>query len=107
MENKLAVEWFAKRISHGGLVSKKQFDDLLEQAKAMEEDGKHESYLYGHEVGYKKAEEKHFEERGYSEKDVRLAYFHGEKDSYVKGGQTKEMEDEFIQSLKLTKQQEQ
>jgi hypothetical protein len=44
---------------------------------------------------------------GYSEEDVRLAYFQGEKDSYVKGGQTKEMEDEFIQSLKQTKQQEQ
>jgi hypothetical protein len=43
----------------------------------------------------------------YSEEDVRLAYFQGEKDSYVKGGQTKEMEDEFIQSLKQTKQQEQ
>ncbi len=107
MENKLAVEWFAKRISHGGLVSKKQFDDLLEQAKAMEEDGKHESYLYGHEVGYKKAEEKHLEQSGYSEEDVRLAYFQGEKDSYVKGGQTKEMENEFIQSLKQKKQQEQ
>lgn len=31
-----AVEWFAERISHGGLVSKKQFDELLEQAKEME-----------------------------------------------------------------------
>jgi len=40
------------------------------------------------------------EQRGYSEEEVRLAYFQGEKDSYVKGGQTKEMENEFIQSLK-------
>jgi uncharacterized protein (DUF2235 family) len=32
---KTAVEWFANRISHGGLVSKKQFDELLEQAKEM------------------------------------------------------------------------
>lgn len=31
-----AVEWFADRIKHGGLVSKKQFDELLEQAKKME-----------------------------------------------------------------------
>lgn len=31
-----AVEWFADRIKHGGLVSKKQFDELLEQAKEME-----------------------------------------------------------------------
>lgn len=29
---KTAVEWFADRIKHGGLVSKKQFDELLEQA---------------------------------------------------------------------------
>lgn len=42
MENKLAVEWFANRISHGGLVSKKQFDELLEQAKEMEEEQKKE-----------------------------------------------------------------
>jgi hypothetical protein len=33
---KTAVEWFANRISHGGLVSKKQFDELLKQAKEME-----------------------------------------------------------------------
>lgn len=30
-----AVEWFADRIKHGGLVSKKQFDELLNQAKEM------------------------------------------------------------------------
>ena len=40
------------------------------------------------------------QERMYSEEEVRLAYFQGEKDSYIKGGQTKEMENEFIQSLK-------
>jgi len=40
MENKLVVEWFANRISHGGLVSKKQFNDLLEQAKEMEKEQK-------------------------------------------------------------------
>ena len=73
----------------------------------MEEDAKHKSYLYGHRVGYKKAEENHLEQSGYSEEDVRLAYFQGEKDSYIKGGQTKEMENEFIQSLKQKKQQEQ
>ena len=42
MENKLAVEWFANRISHGGLVSKKQFNELLEQAKQMEKGQKKE-----------------------------------------------------------------
>jgi hypothetical protein len=46
------------------------------------------------------------EQRGYSEEDVRLAYFQGEKDSYVKGGQTKKMEEEFIQSLKQKKHQQ-
>ena len=30
-----AVQWFAERISHGGLVSKKQFNELLEQANEM------------------------------------------------------------------------
>jgi hypothetical protein len=35
---KTAVEWFANRISHGGLVSKKQFDELLDQAKEMEKE---------------------------------------------------------------------
>jgi hypothetical protein len=35
---KTAVEWFANRISHGGLVSKKQFDELLEQAKEIEKE---------------------------------------------------------------------
>jgi hypothetical protein len=35
---KTAVEWFVERISHGGLVSKKQFNELLEQAKEMEKE---------------------------------------------------------------------
>ena len=46
-----------------------------------------------------KAKEMEKAQRGYSEEEVRLAYFQGEKDSYVKGGQTKEMENEFIKSL--------
>jgi len=33
---KSIVEWFANRISHGGLVSKKQFNELLEEAKQKE-----------------------------------------------------------------------
>ena len=41
-------------------------------------------------------------DKKFSEEDVRSAYFHGEKDSYVKGGQTKEMENEFIQSIQQT-----
>ena len=35
---KTAVQWFANRISHGGLVTKKQFDELLEQAIEMEKE---------------------------------------------------------------------
>jgi hypothetical protein len=45
---KTAVEWFANRISHGGLVSKKQFDELLEQAKEMEK----EQIIDAHTIGY-------------------------------------------------------
>jgi hypothetical protein len=76
MENKLAVEWFANRISHGGLVSKKQFDELLEQAKAMEEDGKHESYLYGHKVGFTKAKEIEAEEKKNNQSKSSEPYLH-------------------------------
>mgnify|MGYP000922251153 CR=1 FL=1 len=75
-----AVEWLEQEMLKPNLSMK----EILEQAKEIEK-----------------------EQRGYSEEEVRLAYFQGEKDSYVKGGQTKEMEDEFIQSLKQTKQQEQ
>jgi hypothetical protein len=46
---KTAVEWFADRIKHGGLVSKKQFDELLEQAKKMEK----EQILTAHYQGYR------------------------------------------------------
>ena len=49
---------------------------------------------------FNQAKEMEKEQKGYSEEEVRLAYFQGEKDSYVKGGQTKEMENEFIESLK-------
>ena len=47
-EELTAVEWFANRISHGGLVSKKQFDELLEQAKEMEK----EQIIEAHTIGY-------------------------------------------------------
>lgn len=33
-----AVEWLVSRIAHGGLVSKKQFDEFVKQAKAMEKE---------------------------------------------------------------------
>ena len=84
-----AVEWLQQQVILEtnlplNLENVLVFNKLIEQAKEIEK-----------------------EQRGYSEEEVRLAYFQGEKDSYVKGGQTKEMEDEFIQSLKQTKQQEQ
>ena len=77
---KTAVEQLEKQILDnwmGILTGKVNIGDFFEQAKEMEK-----------------------EQKGYSEEDVRLAYFQGEKDSYIKGGQTKEMENEFIQSLK-------
>jgi hypothetical protein len=49
---KTAVEWFANRISHGGLVSKKQFDELLEQAKEMEKRQRQEDTNYGYSQGW-------------------------------------------------------
>ena len=42
-----AVEWFSNRISHGGLVTKKQFNELLQQAKNMELEQMHEAYMAG------------------------------------------------------------
>jgi len=53
-------------------------------------------------AGFQKAIEL-MNDKKYTEECVRNAYFNGEKDSYVKGGQTKEMENEFIQSLQQTK----
>lgn len=57
MEKQLtAVEWFANRISHGGLVSKKQFDELLEQAKEMEKEQIGDAYERGFNQGYRDPE---------------------------------------------------
>ena len=55
----------------------------------------------GFKAGFQKALEL-MGDKKFSEQDVRNAYFNGEKDSYVKGGQTKDMENEFIQSLQQT-----
>ena len=48
MEEETTVDWFANRIKHGGLVSKKQFDELLEQAIAKEKASKAKEYLRGY-----------------------------------------------------------
>jgi hypothetical protein len=71
-----AVEWLVEKWSNQGTL----YSSDISQAKEME--NKH---------------------RGYSEEDVRKAYQQGEEDSYLKGGQTKEMENEFIQSLQQFK----
>lgn len=41
-----AVEWFANRIKHGGLVSKKQFDELLKQANELFKDQIMDTFNY-------------------------------------------------------------
>jgi hypothetical protein len=61
---KTAVEWFANRISHGGLVSKKQFDELLEQAKEMEKEQIVNAHYQGYRpsIGTTEISEKYFNE---------------------------------------------
>jgi hypothetical protein len=54
-EKQLAVEWLIEQINPYGV---SVHNDLFEQAKAMEEDGRHASYLYGHKVGFTKAKVK-------------------------------------------------
>jgi hypothetical protein len=76
LEEKSAVEWLVEKWSNQGTL----YSSDISQAKAMEK-----------------------EQKGYSEEDVRKAYQQGEEDSYLKGGQTKEMENEFIQSLQQYK----
>jgi len=57
MSKQTAVEWFASRISHGGLVSMKQFNELLEQAKAMEKEIIRTAYLDGMDGEYNTSEQ--------------------------------------------------
>jgi hypothetical protein len=78
---------------------------LIENTGTMFMPNTHEVNNVFRQEGFKAGFQKALELMGdkkYSEEDVRNAYFHGEKDSYVKGGQTKEMQDEFIQSIQLT-----
>ena len=75
-----AVEWLFDQIKNVKIIDEYEWIKLKE--------------------AYNQAKEMEKEQKGYSEEEVRLAYFQGEKDSYVKGGQTKEMENEFIKSLK-------
>lgn len=77
-----AVEFYAEgleNLQHNPL-EKNGYDNakqrLLEQAKAMEEDGKHESYLYGHKVGFTKAKEIEAEEKKNNQSKSSEPYLH-------------------------------
>jgi hypothetical protein len=52
-EKKSAVEFIISRLKIMEAIDVRD----VEQAKVMEIDGRHASYEYGHEVGYKKANE--------------------------------------------------
>ena len=58
----LGVIWFANRIKHGGLVTKKQFLDLLDQAIEMDKQAIINAYDQGYEDGYEKAKNDDFVE---------------------------------------------
>ena len=38
MKQKTAVEWFAEKIGHNSLMALTEYNDILEQAKAMEKE---------------------------------------------------------------------
>lgn len=81
--------------------------DLDELAKNLYKESlnyhlQHElDYTFGVIDGFQKALEI-LGDKKFSENDVRDAYYHGEQDSYMKGGLTKQKEDEYIQSLQQT-----
>lgn len=61
----LAVEWLVDQIAENLGIRVKNSSigvSLVEQAKAMEEDGNHKAYLHGHEVGFMKADERQREQ---------------------------------------------
>jgi hypothetical protein len=60
-----------------------------------------ERYRIHFKEGFNKAMELN-KDKLFTEYDLRKAYQKGEEDSYTKGGQTKEMENQFIQSLQQT-----
>jgi len=70
---KTAIEWFADRIKHGGLVTKTQFNELLEQAKEMFEKQVKDAYDKGSEAGYELAKNDDFTE-GYKTKEAEQYY---------------------------------
>ena len=54
---KTAVEWFADKIGHNSLMALTEYNDILEQAKAMEKEqianALQWSHDFGREIGYK------------------------------------------------------
>jgi hypothetical protein len=72
-EKQLAVEWLIEQINPYGV---SVHNDLFEQAKAMEEDGRHASYLYGHKVGFTKAKEIEEEQKKNNQSKSSEPYLH-------------------------------
>ena len=64
----LGVIWFANRIKHGGLVTKKQFLDLLDEAIEMDKQAIIDAYNQGSEAGYELAKNDDIHE-GYKTKE--------------------------------------
>ena len=73
MKRQTALEWFAERIKHGGLVSNKQFDELLKQANKMFEKQVKDAYDQGSEAGYELAKNDDIYE-GYKTKEAEQYY---------------------------------
>jgi len=72
-EKQLAVEWLYEQMPKK---IQPHYKKQLEQAKAMEEDGRHASYLYGHKVGFTKAKEIEAEEKKNNQSKSSEPYLH-------------------------------
>jgi hypothetical protein len=73
-EKQLAVEWLIDELYKQGISL--YTPELIEQAKAMEEDGRHASYLYGHKVGFTKAKEIEAEQKTNNQSKSSEPYLH-------------------------------
>jgi hypothetical protein len=73
-EKQLAVEWLIDELYKQGISL--YTPELIEQAKAMEEDGRHASYLYGHKVGFTKAKEIEEEQKKNNQSKSSEPYLH-------------------------------
>lgn len=47
-----AVEWFADKIGHNSLMALTEYNEILEQAKAMEKEQIIDAYAHGQNNGY-------------------------------------------------------